>query len=82
AHQGKGWGTALLRHATQNAKRQGYQRLRIGTADASVAQQRLYSREGFLPEGRITDFFTTHYPEPLFDQGTQCRDMIVMEKSL
>ncbi|MEL6534186.1 MAG: GNAT family N-acetyltransferase [Bacteroidota bacterium] len=82
AHQGKGWGTALLRHATERARQLGYQKLQIGTADASLAQQRLYEREGFTPVQRISDFFVTHYAEPIYDQGAQCRDMIMMEKAL
>ena len=82
AVQGQGYGAALLRHATEQARKLDWQMLHICTADASVRQQKIYEKAGFKKVGVVPDFFIKHYPEPLFDQGKQCRDQIVMEKSL
>ena len=81
-HQGKGIGSALSKHAIEFAKSSGIKKLIIGTADTSTNQQQLYQKLGFEKSGRIKDFFTTHYPEPIIENGVQAKDMIQLEMIL
>lgn len=82
SHQGRGIGTALLKHAIRVAERQGYQSLGIGTANSSVAQLLLYQKLGFEIDGIKKNFFLKHYDELLFENGIQCKHLIWLVKSL
>ena len=75
-HQGIGIGSTLIRQAIEFAKSSGIEKLIIGTADTSTDQQRLYEKLGFKTSERINDFFPTHYPEPIIENGVEARDMI------
>jgi ribosomal protein S18 acetylase RimI-like enzyme len=74
--QGKGIGKQLVLHAIENAKQQGYKTMEIGTGNSSIGQLALYQKCGFRITGVDRDFFVKHYPEPIFENGIQCRDMI------
>lgn len=80
--QRKGIGRELLRHAAGNAANRGFEWLLIGTADTSEIPLRLYKSEGFTPYTTISDFFIDNYPEPIYENGRQVKDMIVLRKSL
>jgi len=80
--QGKGLGKLMLKHAGNVAQKKGYKKLRIATANSSVAQLHLYLSQGFLLQEIIPDFFIHHYEEPIFENGVQCRDLMVLEKKL
>lgn len=81
-HQGKGLGSALLRHAESVASGAGYQRLRIGTGNSSLDQLGFYQRFGFEMDHVIANFFTEHYPEEIVENGIVCKHLIVLEKRL
>lgn len=81
-HQGCGWGTQLLQHAELQAQAKGAKQLRIATADASLGQQRLYQRMGFLEHHRVPNHFVEHYPEPILEDGIPCIDQVVLQKDL
>lgn len=72
-----GIGSALLRFVSA---RVGGRRLIVGTADVSSEALAFYERNGFSRFGVIPNFFLDHYAEPVFDNGRQCRDMILLEK--
>ena len=80
--RGKGYGRMLLRHATVVSQRSGYEKLIIGTGNSSIRQLSLYQQEGFEIVRIIKDFFIKHYQEPIFEDGIQCKHMIVLEKDL
>jgi N-acetylglutamate synthase-like GNAT family acetyltransferase len=80
--QGKGIGSFLLNDAFERAKDLGFQSLLIGTGDASLRQLTLYQREGFTKYEVINDFFIDNYPEAIFENGRQLRDMVVLEKRI
>jgi N-acetylglutamate synthase-like GNAT family acetyltransferase len=80
--QGKGIGSFLLKDAFERAKDLGFQSLLIGTGDASLRQLALYQREGFTKYEVINDFFIDNYPEAIFENGMQLKDMIVLEKKI
>lgn len=81
-YQGRGIGKQLLQFAAEFGRQQGYATLRIGTGNSSINQLALYQKQGFEITGEIKDFFLDNYKEPLFENGIQCKDMIVLAKSL
>ena len=80
--QGKGFGKALLRHAEIVSRASGYERLTIGTGNSSLNQLALYQKEGFEIDRIEHNFFLKNYAEPIFENGIQCKHMIILEKKL
>ncbi len=80
--QGKGIGKALVHHAIATARAMGHRMMELGTGNASIGQIALYQKCGFRIVGVDGDFFTLHYPEPLYENGIWCRDMIRMAMNL
>ena len=80
--QGRGVGRLLIDDAERLAHRQGFTRLRIGTGNSSAGQLRLYQGCGFAVVDVLHDFFIKNYPAPIWENGVQCRDMVVLEKTV
>jgi aminoglycoside 6'-N-acetyltransferase I len=80
--QGNGIGTYLLESASKNAATRNCKFLLIGTGDKSERQLQLYRRTGFRDSAIIKDFFLVNYPDPIFENGAQLKDMIVLKKAL
>jgi ribosomal protein S18 acetylase RimI-like enzyme len=80
--QGRGIGTLLLDDAIQKAKSKGFKKIIIGTGNSSIGQLYLYQKVGFRISGIKVDFFRENYSEPIFENGIECRDMIVLEIEL
>ncbi|WP_043931825.1 GNAT family N-acetyltransferase [Bacillus sp. EB01] len=80
--QGKGWGKSLILHAIGVAKSKGYKTIEIGTGNSSIGQLAFYQKCGFRIIGVDMDFFIRHYPEEIFENGIQCRDMIRLSQDL
>ncbi|TGL64218.1 GNAT family N-acetyltransferase [Leptospira sarikeiensis] len=80
--QGKGFGKKLVLHAISQAKENGIHSLEIGTGNAGIGQLSLYQKCGFRITGIDFDFFTKNYPEPIYENGILCRDMIRMSLDL
>lgn len=81
-HRQKGIGRKLLRFALTQAAGAGYSYVDVGTADTSDVSQKLYTSEGFEHHATRPDFFLTHYSQPVFENGKQCRDMVVYRKEI
>ncbi len=81
-YQGKGIGKLLLNKATDIAIAKNAGKLVIGTSNSSVAQLYVYQRNGFELTHIIHNFFLDNYTEPIFENGIQCKHMIVLEKKL
>ncbi|MCG7408234.1 GNAT family N-acetyltransferase [Paenibacillus sp. ACRRX] len=81
-HHGRGIGKGLVRHALETAKSLGYSTVELGTGNSSVGQLALYQKCGFRIVGIDQDFFVRHYPEPIFENEIQCRDMIRLSQDL
>lgn len=77
-HQNQGIGKSLLLHAIQTAKSLGKKQLTIATADSSTMQLQLYQKIGFQILEVQKDYFPNHYKNPIFENGIQCRDRIVL----
>jgi aminoglycoside 6'-N-acetyltransferase I len=80
--QRKGIGKMLLSKATEIAIAKGARKIDIATSNASFVPLYLYQKVGFDIDLIKKNFITENYPEPLFDNGIQCRHMIVLTKYL
>jgi ribosomal protein S18 acetylase RimI-like enzyme len=76
SERGKGYGKLLLKHALSEAGRLQYSQVEIGTGNSSFGQLALYQKCGFRIDSVDRDFFVRHYPEPIFENGIQCRDLL------
>jgi N-acetylglutamate synthase-like GNAT family acetyltransferase len=79
---GNGVGKELVMDAIKKAKARGIKTIEIGTGNSSIGQLALYQKCGFRMTGVDRDFFTRHYPEEIFENGIQCRDMIRLSQDL
>lgn len=75
-YQRKGIGRKLIMHAIHEAKEQHFTQIEIGTGNSSIGQLALYQKCGFRITDVVLDFFVKNYPEAIFENGIQCRDMI------
>ncbi|WP_019414725.1 GNAT family N-acetyltransferase [Paenisporosarcina sp. TG20] len=75
-HQGRGIGKQLISHAINEASKQGYAQVEIGTGNSSIYQLKLYQQCGFRIVGVDFDYFVRSYDEPIYENGLLCRDMI------
>ncbi|MFA6074913.1 MAG: GNAT family N-acetyltransferase [Negativicutes bacterium] len=82
SQQGKGIGQLLVKHAIENAKTNGYKAVEVGTGNSSTNQLALYQKCGFIVTGIDKDYFVRNYPEAIFENGIQCRDMIRLTHDL
>lgn len=80
--QGKGIGKALLRHSEKVSRELGYKKLFIGTGNSSIGQLTLYQKEGFEIDTIQKNFFINNYTEPIFENGIQCKHILIFEKIL
>ena len=74
--QGKGLGKKLILHALEVAKSLGMKKVEIGTGNSSIGQLALYENCGFQMTSIIENYFIDNYPDPIFENGIQCRDMV------
>lgn len=79
---GKGIGKQLVMNAIEVAKSKGYKTMEVGTGNSSIGQLALYQKCGFRITSIDIDFFIRHYPEEIFENGIQCRDMIRLSQDL
>lgn len=75
SRQQRGIGTTLLGHVISVFREEGACRLEVGTGTFGY-QLAFYQRQGFRVTGIDTNFFLTNYPEPIFEDGIQLKDML------
>ncbi|AQQ52021.1 GNAT family N-acetyltransferase [Planococcus lenghuensis] len=80
--RGKGVAKALISHAVTIAGQCGFSIVEIGTGNSSLDQLALYQKCGFRMKSIDRDFFVRNYPEPIIENGIQCRDMVRLELTL
>ncbi|MEM6643857.1 MAG: GNAT family N-acetyltransferase [Bacteroidota bacterium] len=80
--QGKGFGKALLEFCESVSRELGFDTLVIGTGNSSLDQLALYQKVGFEMFKIQKDFFIKNYSEPIFENGIQCKHMVILEKEL
>ncbi|WP_460952328.1 GNAT family N-acetyltransferase [Spirosoma daeguense] len=76
-YQGKGLGRALLNHVINVARKQGETRVLIKTGNSGISQIALYQQLGFDLVAVNYDYFLKTYPEPIWENGIQCKHQLV-----
>ena len=59
----------------------GIRRLKVCTGNSGASAFMLYQRAGFDLKDIDRDYFVRVYPEPIWENGVQCRHRLVFEKS-
>lgn len=77
-----GIGKQLLLYVIEEIKKGDTKTIEIGTGNPGVVQMLLYQKCGFRIVGVDFDFFRRTHPEPIFENGIECRDMIRMRIDL
>ncbi len=72
----------LLKDSFERATKRGFKEILIGTADIATKQLYLYQKVGFEIFDVKKDFFIEKYPEPIFENGVQLKDMWMLKKKL
>ncbi|MCD7971499.1 MAG: GNAT family N-acetyltransferase [Candidatus Azobacteroides sp.] len=78
----KGFGKQLVLHAIETAKNENYQVIEVGTGNAGIGQLALYQKCGFTMYSIDLDFFSSHYLEPMYENGIECKHMVRMKIDL
>lgn len=80
SEQGKGYGSALVRHLfSYYAPR--YETMLVGTGDSPLTIP-FYERLGFRSYRRVKNFFIDNYDHPMFEAGKQLIDMVYLRITL
>lgn len=79
-YQKQGIGRKLIAKALEYAQNQGAESVKIATGNSSIHQLQLYQSCGFVIDKIIKDYFIDYYPEPIYEEGIQCRDRIELLK--
>lgn len=82
SYRSKGIGSILMNKAKEIAKENHYKILTVGTSDTGFQQIRFYEKNGFIRSGMLKDFFIKNYPDPIYENGLQMRDMVVLSHHL
>ncbi|GAB0156676.1 GNAT family N-acetyltransferase [Chryseobacterium sp. Alg-005] len=78
SYRKQGIGSILINKAKEMATQNHYASLLIGTSDTGFQQIRFYEKNGFIQQEIRKNFFTENYPFPIYENGKQMRDMIVL----
>lgn len=73
--QGRGIGSELLRFVLSVLPTKGIERVELGTGTFGY-QLTYYQRLGFRVDSVAKDHFLINYPEPIFENGIQHKDML------
>lgn len=74
--QRRGVGKSLIEYAKHKSRSERCTVLEVGTANAGTGQLAFYQKCGFEIDGIDRDFFRRNYPEPIFEDGIECRHMV------
>jgi putative acetyltransferase len=80
--QGKGIGTALLNHIISTSIQRNFRSLIVGTCDLCNQEIEFYKKSGFEIIGTRKNFFIDNYREPIYENGKQMKDMIILSIDL
>ncbi|PWN62027.1 GNAT family N-acetyltransferase [Chryseobacterium oncorhynchi] len=78
SYRSKGIGSILINKAKEIAHENKYKLLTVGTSDTGFQQIRFYEKNGFVKTGIRKDFFIENYPTPIYENGLQMRDMVLL----
>lgn len=78
----KGIGGILMDKAKEIAKENHYKTLTVGTSDTGFQQIRFYEKNGFIKSGILKNFFIENYSVPIYENGLQMKDMVLLSHHL
>ena len=76
-YQGKGYGSAMMKHIIQCYKKQ-CKKLIVGTGDSEKILI-FYEKFGFTYSHTVKDFFVNNYDHEIIENGKPLKDMIYMK---
>jgi GNAT superfamily N-acetyltransferase len=76
--QGEGIGSRIINFIKEICK-VSYTGIIAGTPDCAASQIRFYKRNGFSQHSIRKDFYILHYDEPIYENGIQLRDMLLLK---
>jgi len=77
SYQGRGIAKELIFKAQNYARISGSLSMKVGTGNSSLSQLALYQKCGFRMQYIKEDYFIG-YPEPIYENGIRCLDMVVL----
>lgn len=80
--QGKGIGTILLNDIKEKVKQREFQKLLVGTCDQCKKEIEFYKKSDFVLTDIRKNFFVENYNEPIYENGKQIIDMVVLKIDL
>lgn len=80
-YQSNGYGSIFIDFIKQTVKNK-YENLIVGTADIGTRQINFYERNGFVKFDIKKNFFVENYKDPIFENGIQLKDMILLKYKL
>lgn len=80
--QKQGIGKQLVDFALHYAKENNYSIVEIGTGTTSFGPLFLYQKCGFRITAVEVDYFSTHYPEPIIENGLVLKDMLRLRQTI
>lgn len=80
-YQNTGIGSTLIAHIKAICKNR-YSNLIVGTADCGTTQIRFYEKNGFQKYAVKENFFIDNYDAPIFENGVQLKDMMMLQCKL
>ena len=80
--QGNGVGSWLIKMIRQIAMQYGRAIIWVGTPDCASREISFYEKNGFKKAGMKKNFFIDNYPDPIFDNGVQLTDMVMLKMEI
>ena len=80
--QGKGIGTVLLNFIKEEAGKRGLRELWVGTCDQCSLEIKFYEKSGFVVSDVRKHFFLDNYDQPIYENGKQIIDMVILKMNL
>ena len=74
----RGIGRGLMTHILDFSKDILIKIITVGTGNSSLIQLKFYQQFGFRIVGIIQNYFD-EYPEPIYENGIRCRDLVRLE---
>ncbi|PCI65832.1 MAG: GNAT family N-acetyltransferase [Gammaproteobacteria bacterium] len=81
SYQNRGIAKKLIFKAKEYAKNNGALTITVGTGNSSLSQLALYQKCGFRMKNIEKNFFLK-YPEPIFENGIRCLDLVMLSAKL
>lgn len=82
SHRGRGIAKELMKHAVNVSKDAGVSHVDIATANSSINQLALYQKSGFRISEINKNHFLDHYETPIWENGIQAKDQLVLTYEL